>query len=408
MTVQGHCDPRFASLKSELESQLESGNELGASIVVNIDGENVVDIWGGHADSAHTKPWDRDTIVNLWSSTKTVTALAALIQISRGHLDPDAPVSKYWSTDLRTPGKQPEFAQNGKEKVLVRHFLSHTSGVSGWEEPITWPEIYDPVVSVERLASQAPWWEPGTASGYHAVNMGHLIGELIKRTSGGKTLKQFVSDEIVAPLGGADFQIGAVDKDWPRIASLVPPPPFGADFFTNLDPNGPTVKTFANPITDATNAHTPEWRRAELGAVNGHGNARSLARILSAGVTLGGKDIGKAAGGSSSVQLLDPQTIDRIFEVQADGTDVVMGIPVCFGLGYGLTSGGTATSVPWLPKGKKVCFWPGWGGSIVIMDLERKVTFAYVMNKMGAGILGSDRTEAYVKAAYKAMGVDGY
>ncbi|KIW50319.1 hypothetical protein, variant [Exophiala xenobiotica] len=387
MAVQGHCNPRFASLKSELESQLKSGNELGASIVVNIDGENVVDIWGGHADSAHTLPWDRDTIANVWSSTKTITTLAALIQISRGHLDPDAPVSKYW----------PEFAQNGKDKVLVRHFLSHTSGVSGWEGPITWPEIYDPVTSVERLAAQAPWWEPGTASGYHAVNMGHLIGELIKRTSG-KTLKQFVSDEIATPLG-ADFQIGAAEQDWPRVASLVPPPPAAFDF-SKLDPNSPTVKTFANPVMDATNAHTPEWRRADLGAVNGHGNARSLVRILSTAVTLGKVD-------SDGVRLLSPETIDRIFKVQADGTDVVIGIPVCFGTGYGLTSGGTATSVPWLPQGK-VCFWPGWGGSIVIMDLERKITFAYVMNKMGPGILGSDRTEAYVKAAYKALGLDGY
>ena len=253
------------------------------------------------------------------------------------------------------------------------------------------------MISVERLAAQAPWWEPGTASGYHAVNMGHLIGELIKRTSG-KTLKQFVSDEIATPLG-ADFQIGAAEKDWPRIATLVPPPPAAFDF-SKLDPNSPTVKTFANPAMDATNAHTPEWRRADLGAVNGHGNARSLTRILSSAVTLGKVD-------SDGVRLLSPETVDRIFNVQADGTDVVIGIPVCFGTGYGLTSGGTATSVPWLPQGK-VCFWPGWGGSIVIMDLERKITFAYVMNKMGPGILGSDRTEAYVKAAYKALGLDGY
>ena len=131
------------------------------------------------------------------------------------------------------------------------------------------------MTSVERLAAQAPWWEPGTASGYHAVNMGHLIGELIKRTSG-KTLKQFVSDEIATPLG-ADFQIGAAEQDWPRVASLVPPPPAAFDF-SKLDPNSPTVKTFANPAMDATNAHTPEWRRADLGAVNGHGNARSLTR----------------------------------------------------------------------------------------------------------------------------------
>ncbi|KAJ9628720.1 hypothetical protein H2203_002622 [Taxawa tesnikishii (nom. ined.)] len=369
-TVEGHCDPRFAQLKALLEEQLASGNELGASIAINIDGKNV--------------PWTRDTITNVWSSTKTIAALAALIQVSRGKLDPDSPVSKYW----------PEFAQNGKENVLVRHFLSHTSGVSGWEPPMTWEEIYDPKLSVEKLAKQAPWWEPGSASGYHAVDQGHLIGELIRRTSG-KTMKQFVADEIAFPLS-ADFQIGALEKDWPRIAPVVPPPPAAIDFFSKLDPNSVSFKTFASPPLDATRAHTPEWRRADMAAVNGHGNARAFARILSA-VTLGGTVDG--------VELLTPETIDLIFKKQSDGTDLVVGIPMTFGIGYALTSGSMVQTAPWLPSGR-VCFWGGWGGSTQIMDLDRKVTFSYVMNKMGDGIVGSDRTEAYVRAAYKALGVE--
>jgi CubicO group peptidase (beta-lactamase class C family) len=380
-TVEGHCDPRFAALRATLAEQIASGNELGASIVLNIDGENVVDIWGGHADEARTQPWHRDTITNVWSSTKTVAALAILIQVSRGKLDVDAPVADYW----------PEFAQNGKQGVKVKHLLSHTSGVSGWDQPVTGDDIFDLPTAVARLEKQAPWWEPGTASGYHAINYGHLLGELIRRTAG-KSMKRFVADEIAGPLR-ADFQIGADEKDWPRIAPVVPPPPAPFDL-TQMDPDSPAVKTFTGPPLDATQALRPEWRRADMAGVNGHGNARSLAQILST-VTRGGG------------QLLSAETVDQIFDVQADGTDLVIGIPLRFGTGYGLTGGGTATSVPWLPQGK-ICFWGGWGGSIGLMDLDRKVTFTYVMNKMGAGILGSDRTEAYVRAAYKALGVEGY
>ncbi|KAK4939429.1 hypothetical protein LTR10_020326 [Elasticomyces elasticus] len=382
--VDGHCDPRFDQLKATLEAQLSSGNELGAAIAINIDGKNVVDIWGGYTDEAQTQPWTRDTITNVWSSTKTVASLAALIQISRGKLDPNAPVAKYW----------PEFAQNGKDKVLIRHILSHTSGVSGWEGPITWEEVYGPS-SVERLAEQAPWWEPGTASGYHSNNMGHLIGEVIRRTSG-KSMKQFVAEEIAGPLG-ADFQIGAQEKDWPRIAPIIPPPPLPIDF-SKMDPNSVPVKTFGNPTPDATRANTADWRRADMAALNGHGNARSLVRMLST-ITLGGVVDG--------VTLLSPETIDLIFQKQADGTDLVVGIPSTFGVGFGLTEGAITQTAPWLPKGR-VCFWAGWGGSIIIMDLDRKVTFSYVMQKMGSGIVGSERTEEYLSAAYKALGVDGY
>lgn len=384
--VEGRIDDaRFDHLRALMAEQIESGEELGASLVVNIDGHNVVDIWGGWADEAHSKPWTEDTITNMWSSTKTVATLAALIQHDRGALDVNEKVSKYW----------PEFAQNGKENVLVRHFLSHTSGVSGWEPPTTQEEVMDPVASIKKLEQQAPWWEPGTASGYHASNMGHLIGELIRRTSG-KTMKQFVAEEIAGPLG-ADLQIGALEKDWPRISNVVPPPPLPLDFST-MDKNSPAYKTFTSPAPDAAASWTPAWRRADMAATNGHGNARSLARVLSV-LPLGGTVDG--------VKLLSQETIDLIFNVQADGPDLVVGIPVCFGIGYALTGGSTALSVPWLPKGR-VCFWGGWGGSVILMDLDRKLTFAYMMNKMGPGVLGNSRVEAYLKAVYKALGVEGY
>lgn len=385
MAVEGHCDARFAHLKAEFERELASGNELGASIVVNINGTNVVDIWGGYASADHKRPWTKDTIVNMWSSSKTVSALAVLVLISRGLVDPDAPVSKYW----------PEFGSKAKVPVLVRHIISHTSGYSGWQDTMTHEQLYDLDLACSRLASQEPFWDSGTASGYHSVSMGHLISGLVQRVTG-QSLGSFIAAEIAGPLG-ADWQLGAQELDWGRIADLIPPPPLPFDF-SKLDPESAMAKAFGNPVLSAEITGTPEWRAAELGAVNGHGNARSLARILSV-ITLGGTVDGH--------QLVTPEVIERIFDVQADGTDVVIGFPMCFGVGFGLAQGGTLTTIPYLPKGK-VCFWGGWGGSIILMDLERKVTFSYVMNKMGEGIVGSDRTAAYVKAAYKALGVEGF
>ncbi|KIX06531.1 uncharacterized protein Z518_04507 [Rhinocladiella mackenziei CBS 650.93] len=383
--VEGHSDPQFSELRSYFEEQIAAGEELGASICVNIDGKNVVDIWGGWSDEAKTVPWTQDTIVNVWSSTKTIAALATLIQAERGALSVDDPVSKYW----------PEFGENGKDGVLVRHFLSHTSGVSGWEGPITYEEVYDWNLSVSRLAKQAPWWEPGTQSGYHSVTMGHLLGEIVKRT-GGKPMKQFVAEEIAGPLK-ADFQIGALEKDWSRISPVIPPPPMFD--FSQLDPDSLTRKTFANPPIDANVANTPAWRQADLPAVNGHTNARGLARMLSV-ITLGGTVDG--------VKLLSPETIDSIFRVQSSGVDAVIGAPLTFGIGYGLADETTRSTVPWLPPGNRICFWAGWGGSAGIMDLDRKITFAYTMNSMGPGVLGNRRTEEYFKKVYKALGVEGY
>ena len=266
--IQGTCDERFEAVRSALAKNLDSGEELGASIVVDIDGDHVVDLWGGHRDEARTTPWDEHTITNVWSSTKTVTSLAALMLVDRGELDVDQPVAKYW----------PEFAANGKQDVLVRHVMSHASGVSGLDQPASVEVLYDWEQATSRMAAQAPWWEPGTASGYHALNYGHLVGEVVRRISG-KTLKQFVAEEIAGPLG-ADFQIGAAESDWSRIAPVVPPPPLPIDLAA-LGMDSPAVKTFTGPTPAAEDANTPGWRRADIGAANGHGNARSVARVMS-------------------------------------------------------------------------------------------------------------------------------
>jgi CubicO group peptidase (beta-lactamase class C family) len=370
--VQGTCDARFEPVRDVLAEQLGSGNDTGASVVVDVDGRTVLDLWGGWCDPGHGRPWTENTITNVWSTTKTVTNLAALMLADRGLLDPYAPVAKYW----------PEFAENGKERVEVRHILSHTSGVSGWEAPFTTEDMYDREAATRQLATQAPWWEPGTASGYHAQNQGHLVGELVRRLSG-KTLKTFVAEEIAGPLG-ADFQIGAIEADWDRIAPVTPPPPLPVDF-ASLDPESPMYKTFTGPVADAGAANTPAWRRAELGALNGHGNARSVAAILRV-LALGGE-----AGG---VRLLSPDAIGLIFDEQSHGPDLVLGVPIRFGIGYALPE---TQTVPYVPQGR-ACYWGGWGGSVILMDLDARTTISYMMNKMGPGIIGSDRSEAYVRA----------
>ena len=375
--IHGVCDGRFEALRGALARNLDSGEELGASVAVDIDGEIVVDMWGGFCDQAGLIPWSEHTITNVWSSTKTVTSLAALMLADRGGLDVDAPVAAYW----------PEFAANGKQGVLVRHLMSHASGVSGLDQPAVVEDLYDWQKATSRLAAQAPWWEPGTASGYHALNYGHLVGELVRRITG-KPLRQFVAEEIAGPLG-ADFQIGAAESDWARIADVVPPPPLPLDLEA-LGPDNPAVKTLTGPAVDAAVANTPGWRRADIGAVNGHGNARSVARIMSA-VSRGGQ--------AGDVRLLSPETIGLIFREQLNGVDLVLGVPLRLGIGYGLPR---PDLLPWLPD-ERICFWGGWGGSMIIMDTGRRMTISYMMNKMAPGIIGSDRSAAYGQAVYDAV-----
>ena len=375
--IEGKCEPRFEAVRGALAQYLDSGEELGASLVVDIDGDLVVDMWGGFCDQARTVPWTDRTITNVWSSTKPVTSLAALMLADRGELDVDAPVARYW----------PEFAARGKEGVLVRHLMSHSSGVSGLDQPAVVEDLYDWPTATSRMAAQAPWWEPGTASGYHALNYGHLVGEVVRRVSG-KTLKRFVAEEIAGPLG-ADFQIGAAEADWGRIADVVPPPPLPLDFDA-LGPDSLTVKTLTGPFIEADAANTPGWRRADLGAVNGHGNARSVARVMSV-VARGGQ--------ADGVRLLRPETIEKIFTEQINGIDLVLGVPLRFGIGYGLP---VPELLPWIPD-EKICYWGGWGGSMIIMDTGRRMTISYMMNKMGPGIIGSERSAAYGQAIYEAL-----
>jgi CubicO group peptidase (beta-lactamase class C family) len=362
--IYGTSAPEYARLSELLSKSIDNGKDVGASVSVTVEGETVVDIWGGWADETKTTPWEQDTITNVWSTTKTMTFLSTLVLAERGLLDYHEKVATYW----------PEFAQNGKADIEVRHLMGHTSGVSGWAQPVEVADLYDWEKSTSMLAAQAPWWTPGEGSGYHALNQGHLLGEVVRRIDG-RMLGQFFAEEIAGPLG-ADFHIGLDSSEFGRVSNVIPPAALPIDMST-MDPESVLIKTFTGPAPDASEAWTPEWRQACIGAANGHGNARSVARIQAI-VANGGKVDG--------VELLSPNTIQMIFEEQANGVDQVLGLPVRFGMGYALHS----IAVPYLPEGN-YAYWGGWGGSSIIVDIDRRISFAYVMNRMDEGLLGDMR-----------------
>lgn len=267
--VQGHCDPRFAAVRTAFEANFRERGELGAAVAVTVGGETVVDLWGGWADAAHSRPWERDTLVNVWSTAKGPTALCAHILADRGLLDLDAPVAAYW----------PEFAAAGKDQILVRHLLSHRAGLSGLREPHSLQQLCDWELTTQRLAAMEPWWAPGTQPGYHAFTYGFLVGEVVRRVSG-LLPGAFLEREVTGPLG-IDFAIGLPQKEAGRVAELVQPPVAAsseqAAVFSQLAPAA--LAALTNPTVGAAQANSPEWRAAEIPAANGHGTARAVAAL---------------------------------------------------------------------------------------------------------------------------------
>ena len=377
-TIHGTCDDRFTGVRDVLSGNLDSGADVGASVAIYKDGELVVDIWGGEIQDldGNTQPWDENTLINVYSTTKTMCNLSALICADRGLIDLDAPVATYW----------PEFKANGKENVLVRHLLGHTAGVPGFTPPMEKEDLYDWDKTCAVLAAESPWWEPGTASGYHAITQGYLVGEVVRRVTG-KSLGTFFKEELAEPLG-ADFHIGTPAECDPRVARLIPSPDPIIPAAT--DPTSVAGRVFVNPIVSPAESWTEAWRRAEIPAANGHGNARSVARVQSV-VSHGGEVDGK--------RFISAETLERIFEVQMQNQpDLVLGVPITLGIGYGLIS----DAMPVAPT-KRGCFWGGYGGSVVVNDLENRMTVAFVMNKMGGTTTGDARGIGCVWAAYAAI-----
>jgi CubicO group peptidase (beta-lactamase class C family) len=354
--IHGACAPRFERVRAALAANLASGADLGASAAVYLDGEPVVDLWGGHLDKARTQPWRRETIVNTFSTTKTMTALAMLVLADRDELDLDAPIAKYW----------PEFAQNGKARVLVRHVLGHTSGLPGWTAPVTLADILDREKAAALLARQAEWWPSGTKIAYHSITFGPLLGEVVCRITG-KTLGRFFAEEIAGPLG-ADFHIGTGPECDSRVAPLIQSSP------AIVPTPGDDIRNqvFFNPLVLPPDAFTLAWRRGQLGGSNGYGNARSVGAVQSV----------LACGGEArGVRLLSKAGCERALEQQAEGADIIAGFPLRWGMGYGIYNKTMDTIYGGRLSGRRVAFWGGSGGSIVVNDLDARMTVSYVMNK---------------------------
>lgn len=371
--VEGHVDPRFEAVAELFRDNLASGRDLGASFAATVDGETVVDIWGGWADEDRTRAWEADTIVNVYSTTKTMMALVALILADRGDLDLDAPVCRYW----------PEFAAAGKRDVTVKHLLSHSSGVSGWREAVTAADMYDWDKATALLAAQAPFWEPGTAPGYHAMTQGFLVGEVVRRITG-QSLGTFFRQEVAEPLG-CDFHIGTGPEHDRRVADLIPPS--GALPADVGLPSELMVNIMTNPSIDPLETRMRAWRAAEIPAANGHGNARSIAKIHAL-LANGGVANGR--------RLLSEAGCRRALEPQVEGPDRVLGIAARYGLGFGLN--------PMIPlPGPDCLFWGGYGGSLAIIDLDRRATYAFAMNRMGMTTVGDARGLSMAQAVWTRL-----
>jgi CubicO group peptidase (beta-lactamase class C family) len=378
-TVNGFVAGRFAEARDIFETNLASGADVGASFAATIDGETVVDLWGGFADEARTRPWGRDTIVNVYSTTKTMAALTALMMADRGELDFDAPVAKYW----------PEFAANGKGSITVSHVMSHASGLSGWRHPITAEDLYDWEKMTSLLASQSPLWESGTASGYHVLTFGYLIGEVVRRIAG-KSLGTVFREEIATPLG-ADFHIGLPAADDARVADLIP---FKLrESARKIELSEIEEITFRNMPLDVANTRTRAWRCAEIPAVNGHGNARSIAEvhtILATGGVAKGRRFMSEAG------------CRKALEQQIEGPDLVMARlpPARFGLGFALPGPLLELHLP----NPNTLHWGGGGCSWIVIDMDARATFAYAANKMEPRPMSDPRPFRVMEAMWRAMG----
>lgn len=368
--VKGLCEPRFVAVREVLAALLGK-DDVGASVAVYLDGEPVVDLYGGYADAGRTVPWEHDTLTAVNSTTKNMTALCALVLADRGRLDLSAPVAAYW----------PEFAAAGKEKVLVRHVLSHTAGLPDLSGPTAVEELYDWQRVTAGLAAQAPEWEPGTAAGYHALTFGFLVGEIVRRITG-RSLGEFFAEEVAGPLG-ADFHIGLSAEHDHRVAPLVPPPS-QTDAYTSSAPPGPdgVRRVHTGAAVRVADVNSAAWRRAQIPAVNGFGNARSVALVQSVLAN------GGVAGG---VRLLSARGCEPAWQEVFRGDDRVLRTPMSWTAGFG--------------KFGDTFGWGGWGGSLVVSDPGSRMTVAYVMNRMiDRDRQEDDRGMELVMAAYGGLG----
>jgi len=360
--IDGFCDERFASVGASFEENFELGLELGASFALAIEGELVVDLWAGHVDLARTRPWQEDSIAWVYSSSKIPVALCGLMLLDRGLIELDAPVARYW----------PEFAAAGKSGVCVRHLFCHSSGVAGFDPPFSWADVTDWDHAVSRLAAQAPWWEPGTQTGYHGLTFHYLIGELIRRTTGSMP-DEFLAREVAAKID-ADFLFGLPDSELPRLAE----PDRG-------EPRVPDRESFryraVGALMEALPMADPRWRSSPS---TGVGNARSLVKLGS---------VLACDGSLYGHELMSEETVRNARREHVYMHDPFLGAPVRRGLGFGLASAEFPLPFP------DSFHWGGYGGSSVIMEPERKACWSYVPTRLDPALIIDDRGTKLIKAA---------
>jgi CubicO group peptidase (beta-lactamase class C family) len=386
LSIDGTCDPRFSRVKDAFAETFRSELALGAAIAVTLDGEPVVDLWGGWRDGKRAAFWEKDTLVNVFSTTKGFTAMCAHRLVDSGQLDFDARVADLW----------PEFAQAGKDDVRVGWLLDHRAGLPAVRAPLPGEALFDWDVMTGALAAEAPWWKPGTSHGYHAVTYGWLVGEVIRRASG-KTPGVYFRDEIARPLG-LDAHIGLAPEDDARCAELrAGPRPTAAEPTPTLfdrilaEPQSMTAKAFANPVTMITPGvvNSRAWRGAELPSVNGHTTARAIARLYGA----------LARGGEvDGVRVLSRESIARCSTERAFGMDAVLGVKTRFGLGFMLPHDGARFGPSDASFGH-----PGAGGSLGFADPDARIGFGFVVSRMGSSILIDPRAASLIDALYAAI-----
>jgi CubicO group peptidase (beta-lactamase class C family) len=379
--IDGRCDARLRRVHDAFAENFARHGEVGAAVAVTVDGKPVVDLWAGHADAARTRRWTRDTIVNIASATKGLTATCAHRLVDRGLLDLEAPVATYW----------PEFAQAGKAAIAVHLLLSHRAGLPAIQAPLPTAALYDWDQMTRALAAQQPWWQPGTKHGYHAFTFGWLVGEVVGRITG-KSLGRYWREEVAQPLG-VDCHIGLAAEHDARVAEFIPIPPDEPDLEEALLRNAPPMvrKALNNPPKTVADMNTPAWRRAEIPAGNAHTNARALARVYGA----------LACGGAvDGVGVLRPESVAQARSEQANGPDAVLfGWPTRFGLGFSLPPEGAGFG----PSSATAFGCPGAGGSIGFADPDARVGFGYTMNQMHAAIPPDPRAVRLIQALYASL-----
>ena len=392
--VVGDVDEGYGPVADAFRRNFSERGEVGAACAVYRDGRKVVDLWGGYRDGRTRAPWEEDTLVTVFSTTKGVSGLAIAVAHARGLIDYDQTVASYW----------PEFARNGKERVTVRQLLSHQAGLPAIDRPLSVTDLADLDIVADALADQKPGWEPGTRHGYHAISLGWYEGELIRRVDPAKrSLGRFFAEEIAAPLG-IEFYIGvpgSVDQD--RIAFIhgykpaemmlhmgVMPRKFVLGF---LNPRSITARSFANPkvLSQTGNYNRPDVRALELPAANGTGQARAIAKAY-----------GEAATGSPTLGI-GQSTLDALMSPAAPPTggleDVVLRIDSIFSLGYVKPF----ASFRFGAAGGKAFGTPGAGGSFGFGDPETGIGFAYVMNRTGFHLWDDPRELALRSALFETV-----